>query len=69
MAWSKILDAAILSRIFDRVQSRTMTQNEEGESYVDLPGLLRTIPKALLRDRGWKPWAREDPGGMEGGKA
>jgi len=58
MAWSESLDAAILSRIFDKVRSRTMTLNEEGELYDGLPGLLRTIPKPFLRDVGWKAWAR-----------
>ena len=58
VAWRESLEADTLSRIFDRVQRRTMTLNDEGESYVRLPGLSRTIPRAFLREQGWNPWAR-----------
>jgi len=58
MAWSESLDAAILSRILDRVRRRTMSLNKEGELYAGLLGLSRTIPKGFLREGGWNPWAR-----------
>jgi len=45
----------ILSRIFEKVWSKTMTRKDKGESYEGFPGLSRTMPSALLRVRGWEP--------------
>ena len=45
----------ILSRMFEKVWSKTMTRKDEGESYEGLPGLSSTMPSALLKVRGWDP--------------
>ena len=47
----------ILSRILEKVCSRTIAGKESGESYEGFPGLSRTMPSAILRAGGWKPWA------------
>jgi len=56
--WSESLEAATLSRIFERVRNRMMTLKEEGVLYFSLPDLSRTISRAFLRDGGWNPWAK-----------
>ena len=57
LAWAEWWEVTTLSRILESVWRRTMTQKEEGESEEGLPGLLRTIPSAFLREGGWKRWA------------
>jgi len=54
-ATQESLEFIILSRIFEKVWSRTMTLKEEGESYEGFPGLSRTMPSALFSVRGWEP--------------
>jgi len=49
------LEFIILSRIFEKVCSKTMTRKDEEESYEGFPGLSSTMPSALLRVRGWDP--------------
>jgi len=54
-ATKESLKFIILSRIFEKVWSRTMTRKDEGESYKGFPGLSSTMPSALLRVREWDP--------------
>ena len=56
-AMQESLEFMILSRILEKVCSNTMTRKEEGEFQEGFPGLSSTIPSAILRAGGWKPWA------------
>jgi len=49
------LEFIILSRIFEKVWSKTMTRKDEGESYEGFSGLSSTTPSAFLSVRGWDP--------------
>jgi len=51
------LEFMILSRILEKVCRRTITWKEEGEAYERLPDLSSTMPSAILRVGGWKPYA------------
>jgi len=53
-----MVEAATLSKILERVLRKTITLKQAGESYADLPGLSRTIPRAFWIDGGGKQCVR-----------
>ena len=57
VAWAVRREVTTISRILESVRRRTITLKEEGESWPGLPGLSWTMPRACLREEGWKPWA------------
>jgi len=51
-AWAERREATTLSRISESIRRRTIPLKEKGELSEGLPGLLRTIPSAFLREGG-----------------